>query len=289
MLAFAKANSLAGKGRTGIGGLKGLGENISFQAEPCDIDFRQAHGRYRRDLVVHSHAHVKWANMPVYAAVGLVDGAVQYRFNADGLMSWWASPVTQDPARIAQIDHMFDIWYENLKLPGALGKTDDRRQRGPIDRSDKMALIQQYLDSDDQLFLHDVLGAPDADDIILWVDWREDEVDIVTMCEAILRTGSLSARYVPTDRSADLEISYGGKIAVVRYPSGTADRDTTLLALNAALAPDFEIRYCTDSDGGDTAALLPLGSAQWATLEATAPDRVKILFRPLSSEEPLFS
>lgn len=289
MLAFAKANNAVGQGRSGIGGFKGIGENIGFQADPCDIDFRQAHGRYRRDLVVHSHAHVQWAHKPIYAAVGLVDGAVQYRFGADDEMTWWASPVTRNPVHIAQIERMFDAWYEYLGLPGALDKFAAPPAHEPVDRSDKMALIRRYLDDGDRHFLHDVLGASDADDIILWVDWREDEVDIVTMCEGILRTGALSACYRPNDISADLEIAYRGKMSIVRYPDGVADRDTTLLALNAALAPDFEIRYCVDSDGSDTAALLPLRGEQWAILEADAPEQVGRLFRPLSIESPLFT
>ena len=36
----------------------------------------------------------------------------------------------------------------------------------------------------------------DDDATIFWVDWREDEADIVRYCETVLRTGSLTAEWV---------------------------------------------------------------------------------------------
>ena len=46
------------------------------------------------------------------------------------------------------------------------------------------------------------------------------------------------------------------------------DRDTTIITLNEVLSPDYEIRFCIDSDGSDTLAFLPLSAKQWADLEA---------------------
>lgn len=226
--------------------------------------------------------------MPTFAYVGMVDGAVQYRYGTKGEAAWWECPVTRDRAHIRQIADLFNDWYDYLGLPAAIEDMHARRRHAPIDRSDKMALILRYLDNGDPDFLHDVLGAPDEDDIIFWVDWREDEVDIIHMCETVLLTGALSARYLPNAVSADLEITYRGKTVIARYPDGVAHRDTTLLALNAILSPDVEIRYCMDSSGSDTAALLPLNSAQWAKLESVAPDAVRKAFRPLSPNMPIF-
>lgn len=289
MLAYSKASNVEGRGRTGIGGLSGLGESIAFAPEPCDIDFRRAHGQNRRDAIVHRPAHIKWYCMPTFAYVGLVDGAVQYRFGTNGEAIWRDCPVALDPAQIQQIGRMFDIWYDYLGLPAALNELLEQAPLEPVDRSDKMALIEKYLEDGSRSFLHEVLGAPDEDDIVFWVDWREDEEDIVRLCEAVLRTGTLSARYLPNDVSADLEIFYKGRTVIAQYRDGLADRDTTLLALQAALAPDYEIRYCAASHGSDTAALLPLSPTQWASLEAIKPDSVEKLFRPLSADRPIFS
>ena len=46
-----------------------------------------------------------------------------------------------------------------------------------------------------------------------------------------------------------------------------ADRHITLWALNHLLAPDYEVRFCVDSNGADTLAFLPLPAVEWGRLE----------------------
>ena len=109
----------------------------------------------------------------------------------------------------------------------------------------------------------------DDDTTAFWVDWREGEGDIVRYCEAVLQTGSLTAEWVraATPQGSDLFISYGGKHIRAPLINGPEDRHIALCALNQTLAPDYEIRFCIDSNGSDTLAFLPLPSARWAELE----------------------
>ncbi len=109
----------------------------------------------------------------------------------------------------------------------------------------------------------------DDDKTVFWVDWREDEGDIVRYCESVLQTGSLTAEWIraATPRGRDLYISYGGRRIRVPLINGDEDRHITLCVLNGALAPDYEVRFCIGSNGSDTLAFLPLPAVQWAELE----------------------
>ena len=109
----------------------------------------------------------------------------------------------------------------------------------------------------------------DDDTTVFWVDWREGEGDIVRYCEAVLQTGSLTAEQVcaATPRGSDLFISFNGRRIRAPLINGPEDRHIALCALNQVLAPDYEIRFCIDSNGSDTLAFLPLSAARWAELE----------------------
>lgn len=155
-----------------------------------------------------------------------------------------------------------------------------------VDRSDKMALIRRYLGEGDRRFFLDILAA--KDDIVMWVDWRQQDEDIVDMCEALIQTGTLTAEIVETDILSGLTIIYRGVKTPVPYKNAHADRDTTLITLNALLAPDHEIRFCRDSDGNDTVAFLPLSSAQWQSLEAAFPKEVEAKFMKITADMVLF-
>lgn len=107
-------------------------------------------------------------------------------------------PITRDPAQIALIDQVFDIWeakLEDMRRKEAAHAAKAGRHPA-FDRSDPMALIRYYIQHGDAPYLFDVLGAPDTDDIILWVDHGEEDDAIVSNCAAILGLRGLSARFV---------------------------------------------------------------------------------------------
>lgn len=54
----------------------------------------------------------------------------------------------------------------------------------------------------------------------------------------------------------------------------TDDRHITICLLNEALAPDYEVRFCIDSNGSDKLAFLPLPTSTWQEMEK---DRVNEL------------
>ena len=107
------------------------------------------------------------------------------------------------------------------------------------------------------------------DTTIFWVDWREFEGDIVKYCEAVLLTGSLAYEWTKTGvaETRDLYISYGEKRIRAPLLNNPGDRHIALCVLNQALSPDYEIRFCIESNGSDTLAFLPLPCAKWAELE----------------------
>ena len=283
MLAYFARTNIESLGRGGLGGLNGLGDSLSIQAHPRDIDFRKAHGSYRRDEIVHIPAHVGWSWHPTHARAMLLDGRVEYRFCTDG-RAGSDCPITTHPDHIALIDRLFDIWYDHLGLPGTLDRQPEDRW-GNVDRSDKMALIRRLLtEPDDAEFLFDILGGSDPDNLVLWIGWREEDDRIVSMCEAILQTGALSAAF----EDMDLLMTWRGETVRVRYPQDYADRDTTITALNALIAPDYEIRFIRASKGGDTLAFLPLSRPAWHALEEELPDETGHAFQKIFADTQLF-
>src|SRR5439155_23659726 len=104
---------------------------------------------------------------------------------------------------------------------------------------------------------------------VFWVDWQEEDDAIVEACEGILQTGVLFSELVDvnTDQGYELYIRYRGYRARVPLSNSEQDRHLTLCALNQILAPDFEVRFCIDSNGSDSLAFLPLAVSRWAELE----------------------
>ena len=109
----------------------------------------------------------------------------------------------------------------------------------------------------------------DDETTIFWVDWREFEGDIVRYCEAVINTGSLTYEWTKAAEAGarDLYISYGGKRVRAPLLNNSGDRHIALCVLNQVLAPDYEIRFCIDSNGSDTLAFLPLPPVKWTELE----------------------
>lgn len=143
-------------------------------------------------------------------------------------------------------------------------KNPSQSQTRPADseKKDSLAILQRYL-RDPTL--------PDAIDImenqlpsLVWVDWREDDTDIVKNTARCLQTGELSAESQPC---GFLEILFRRKATVIAYPQGIADRNITLTTLNRILSPEYQIRFCESSLGSDTLGFVVLASRCWQKLE----------------------
>ena len=101
---------------------------------------------------------------------------------------------------------------------------------------------------------------------VFWVPWSLRDERIAALCEATIRSGRLSAR----QDDAMVEIVFGDRSARAELADEPGDRHRTLLALNLALAPDFEARFLWDSTGSDSGAFLTLTPDQWREIEALA-------------------
>jgi hypothetical protein len=149
-------------------------------------------------------------------------------------------------------------------------------------------LITNVLESGDKAAIRALF---EDDSTVFWVDWKEGEGDIVRYCEAVLKTGSLTAEWVRADtpRGRDLYISYDGRRIRAPLINGYEDRHIALCALNQALAPEYELRFCIDSNGSDTLAFVPLSAATWTELEQRYGAAVSRHFYRLTERPNLFT
>lgn len=131
----------------------------------------------------------------------------------------------------------------------------------------------------------------DSQDVVFWVDWREEDDVIVKYCEDILKTNQLAAELHDIEAAPGFELSiiYKGETSVVPLVIGPADRHITLCSLNEAISADFEIRFCVDSAGGDALAFLPLPHAAWADTKEKFGDIVESHFSKIEAQPNLFT
>lgn len=227
--------------------------------------YRDHRGR-KAGFKYHLPSYVSWSRDKTHLRISLEGGQLVYRGSLEGVKFYPDLPVLTDPDLIAAIDDVFQRWYAALGLPGSLKPEPE----GPAVPQDRAEAMRAYLAGE-----LDFAELSRADHVLLWVDWGEDDTDIVWKCEGLLKTGALSAEWLVREATADLAITFAGKTTVVVYPDGNADRDTSLSALNGVLvAAGYELRYMRESRGSDTAAFVPLRREDWAALDAEHPDAV---------------
>ena len=144
--------------------------------------------------------------------------------------------------------------------------------------TEKLETIESYIENPTADFYSDVFDG--RYDIVMVVDWREEDDEFVQYCENILETGHLSAELEDADNQQGftLTIHYGEKSLLIPYVGDGADRDTTLLALSEILQPDYEIRWCKVSEGNDTLEFIPLPKILWHRLDMKYAGRMDELF-----------
>ena len=126
--------------------------------------------------------------------------------------------------------------------------------------------------------------------IIIWVDWREEDERIIDYCENIIHTGCLSAKTIDAEneRGFDIIITYKEEQTFIPYKGSKADRDTTIRTLNNVIQPEYEIRLCKDSFGNDTLAFLPLSKKEWEGLDTRFPVQSKKKFMKITTKTIIF-
>ena len=150
--------------------------------------------------------------------------------------------------------------------------------------ADKIEIIENYI-RNSEVDIYEEL-----DDVAMIVDWREYDDAIVEYCENILETGQLSAELEDADNQQGFTITihYAEKSLVIQYQGDGADRDTTLLALNEIIQPDYEIRYCIASEGSDTGLFIPLPKTLWHYLDTKYMIKMDELFRRFEANSVFF-
>lgn len=148
--------------------------------------------------------------------------------------------------------------------------------------------IERFLSTPTEASLERFLDSPE---VVFWVDWREEDDAIVQYCEDVLQTEQLGAelRDIEEEPGFQLVITYKGQSFDVPLLADLADRHITLVALNEAIAADFEIRFCISSAGGDTLAFVPLPNDVWRQLEEKYPNVVAENFAKIEERPNLFT
>ena len=130
-------------------------------------------------------------------------------------------------------------------------------------------------------------GAPG----VFWVDWREADEDIIALAAACFggdvagNSDELKAQWI----EGKLHVSFRDRLLLVPLEFKPGEQDLTLLALNRALAPDFEIRHIKASAGGDSAAFMLLRRDKWVELETSGAAKVDAAFGRLEPGSSLFA
>ena len=140
-------------------------------------------------------------------------------------------------------------------------------------------------------FSHDM----DLDDLfdseaIIWVDWREDDEDVVRYFNDMIdepidiQTVSNGKPY-----GDDIVLKKGDKELQIPY-GDEQDRDVTIKYFNDFVQPDYEVRWFTESLGNDTLGFTVLSGAEWANLEDEfGADTVRYYFEPINLESNMFN
>ena len=141
---------------------------------------------------------------------------------------------------------------------------------------EKLQVIESYIEN----YINDLEDEilENRSDIVMTIDWREDDREIIQCCENNLKTGILSSKLEESNnmQGFTISISYADKSFIIPYQGTGADRNTTLLSLNEIIQPDYEIRFCNHSDGQDTLQFIPLPKEIWDQLDLKYPIIIEI-------------
>lgn len=205
-----------------------------------------------------------------------------------------------DKEKIKNIDEVMDFFYTNLDIENHLEtlrqeqktKKAKTTEKIAVSRKNKITFLEKYLDSDDEAFFETNFLTEDKGiyDVVMWVDWKEFEENIISYCQNILQDDNLQFEVdkdIKEDRGIDIYICYKGVKTKVAYEEDKTSRDKTLITLNEAIKQDYEIRFCNESDG-DTLGFVPLTNSQWASLEKKYPDAINEKFTKIDKDAVFF-
>lgn len=280
---YGKRENLTGTGDDSLRGKYKVGHLINWKSE-------EHYFKGYNDIPAQNvPAHIKWSNNPVFAYVSILDNKVQYHYGEDGGSAVYICPITTNTEHIKFIDEIFEHYYNEFGLPNVLNEVKITKEK--VNKTDKMKFLEEYLTTKDQNFFSDnFCDDSDIYDIAMWIDWREEDENIITYCEDILQTEQLSVETLDAEneRGFDTIITYKNQEISIPYNGNGADRDTTIKTLNQTIQSEFEIRLCKESLGSDTLCFIPLTNGQWNELDKKYPKQVTEKFKKITTETKLF-
>lgn len=127
---------------------------------------------------------------------------------------------------------------------------------------------------------------------VIWFDWREYDEDIVRCVSESLPEDdrfTFELRESTLPRGFDILLKKRGEVTAIPYGPDQMDRDTTLRAIQAIIAPRWQLRCFTPSMKNDTLGFCLLSSEDWGRLEAFFGSRaVDRWFQPVGPGSRLF-
>lgn len=124
----------------------------------------------------------------------------------------------------------------------------------------------------------------EAQDGVFWVDWREADEDIIGLAAEIIGGDKLAPEWIDDK----LNVRFNQTLTEIPLKFEPGEQDITLLALNKAIEPEFEIRFVKASDGGDTLAFLILDKESWSELDSVFGNKVNDAFTKIESGSSFF-
>lgn len=282
MLEYARRRKLCGRSKYRSGD-NWIGGSINIEKEQRIYSVPAGSLGSNVTAIRTQYPSVSWSYMPHHLGIYLVDGELEFRASHHGIGPREDMPLATSGEDLAEIGRCFDYWYREFGLPESLGRpTNPPKQFEPT--GDALRDIQTYLEDGSVRAFHELFEDSGP---VIWVDWGEEDDNIVRMTADALALDNLTARF---DRdSCDLLITYRGTEHRVRYrEEGVADRDTSIKALNALLQPDYELRVCNASHGSDTLALILLSGTDWARLEQVYPAACAVHFDVIRQDSVIF-
>lgn len=128
---------------------------------------------------------------------------------------------------------------------------------------------------------------------LIWIDWREDEGDIIQYFnDQLPESDRIKCDIIEIDKPRDIDIvlSSGDRKLTIPFADDQTDRDSAIRCMQEMIAPRYQIRWFMGSLGSDTLAFLLLSAEQWVELEKQfGKEKLEFHFQPITNESAMFS
>jgi len=133
----------------------------------------------------------------------------------------------------------------------------------------------------------------DNEEVLIWVDWREYEEDLISYFNQHLpEADQIHCEMINIDkpRGIDIVLSSTERKMTIPFAEEVTDRDSAIRAMQAMIAPAYQIRWYMESLGNDTLAFVLMQTEQWLEQEEQfGKEKVQFYFQPVTSESVMFS